>query len=352
MPKQPKPPTLRLHPTGVYFVEWGKKVRYLSAHKPTADALYPKELAAWAAWVASAAQAPTIAPKVEAPIRNPQGGMTVAQGLQRFLTAKGAELDKEGLRHYKKNLGRLTRFMGKQSLASLTPSKLQDLKEELSKTYSPKTTNHTILSVRSMMKLLAGLGLCERIDYSAVNVIALEPPPPKGMSLGEVQDFIAKGMDARDQIGLACLLQFLTGMRASELPRIINGDGVWEAENVFRFNRHKTGKKAKRHRYIVLSPMAMATLKRLKPKQWANGHYYGIAVARIMGEGPGRLRHTAASILVRNGVSRAEVDEWLGHSVGRVSLTYIPPVEMFEQWGAISAKLQFIFAPKKKKMAA
>lgn len=340
--RKPKAPTLRKHKTGQYCCQWANKVHYLGTDRTEAETRYQAQLAEWSIWV-------TMQTMERQAVVERRKGPTINEGIERFLVAKSAELDRDGIAKYRSILKRLSAFAGNHQLEGLTPLLLQRLKENLRQQgYSPKTINHTLMSVRTMTRLLAGLGLMTRHDYSVVSPLALPPPEPKGMTLDEVRAFIAKATEAREQVGLAVRLQVLTACRASELPKLVNGEGVWEAEGIFRLAHHKTEKKAKRHRHLVLSKEAREILAKLKPHQWADGHYYSIAVIRIMGEGPGRLRHTAAGLLVRNGISRAEAGEFLGHAIGRVSLTYIPPVETFGRLMEIAERLSEVLAGRVK----
>ncbi len=326
----PKPPSLRLHKTGQFVVTWDGKDHYLGTNRAVAEQRYAEKLVAWKAWAGERLAAKEQArqsrkpPSSVAPAFNPDAP-SLRGAIERIAASMAAEMTPEGAKFYKKNLKRLFLFAGDVPLETIDAAWLQAIKERLKTQYGGKTTNHTIDAARKLVKYAwKTMRWIPPVDLEGVKKIALPPPPIKGMEVDQVCEQIDKNRDDHEQLSNAMELAFLTGCRPSEVYRLIKGEGQLVRANCFVPSRHKNSNRTGAHRYIALCDRAVELLGLLRDSRWSSAKRLGEIVSKATGKQLHPLRHSAAMALADLDYTRAEVDEFLGHAVGRTSLTYNP----------------------------
>ena len=373
----PRQPTLRLHATGQYMTKMHGKCLYFGSDRAEAERRFAQTLLAY-----NAAKPPQPQRRSKASNSDRQGStvgsnsrrrtkcLTVAEAAERLAKELAPELTEEGLRYHRKNLGRFCARFGVLPLDEISGRLVQEYRLELCAKYAPKTVNHTLTSLKRLLVHARDFGWVDKFDFEvgAIRMLPLEPPAPRAMTLKQAFDFIEsvgrvdrvhpRSIRYKRRVALAMLLQLHLACRPSELVRLVNNEGEWIEPWAFRPTRSKTARRSRQHRYLVLSLRSRALLKLIhRPDAchqrrgrsratWETYDAYGKAVSRLTGKPPHALRHTAATLLVRDGVSRTDVDEYLGHSVARTSLTYMPLEAQLESWRAIAERLAVIIQPE------
>lgn len=306
-----RPPKLRQHKAGYWFVRWGGKDHYLGRNRETANHKYLTDpilgLPAWTAWRArrNTQRLP--------PIRST---VTVTDLVARFLEAKAVEGGPDLERYYAKHVKRFAHAYEHARADMIRAKQLQALKLELlERGYAPKTVNHDIGAVKALLRWSAGMDYMPILDLRIVRQVPLGEPPDKTIPVGKVRSMVKQ---APGTMAAWLAINYLCLMRPTEVIRVVHGKGTWESAGIFR-----TVAKS-RVRRIVFSTEALRWLAKCEPR-WTRLDSYSQAVRGFFGPGgPHPLRHSAASHLVQLGVDRASVDLLLGHLPSRVSLTYAP----------------------------
>lgn len=328
-----RPPSLRKHKTGQYLIEWGGRVHYLGSNPAKAQVRYAHQLAAWAAWVSGVpAAAAAVLEALPPPKRTRRP--SVEKDVRAFLAASSQDLTPDGLRFYAKNLKRLTEFVDGRSLGQID---WLEFRSRLREKYGAKTVNHTLGTAK---KLLRWAKL--PIPAEGFEAVSVPMPPIKAVDAEGVRAFIEGAKSS--QLKASLRLAFVLGARPSELVRLLRGEGQWlEGGSVLALNVHKTDRWQRR--YLVLGLSAQRLLKSLNGKAWAHGESWGLMVQRGAGRGPGFLRSSAATAALKLGYDRSFVDEWLGHSVSKISLAYMALPD-FGRFKELSERLAGLLAPR------
>ena len=222
---------------------------------------------------------------------------------------------------------------GSRPIEDLTVLDLIGYREKINKRYGQAWTGRDYLNAaKKILRWSASVGLRPPIDLSAVKDIKPKQRPKDTWSPEQVRKLLSIAKTSDHRVEAFMRLQYLAALRPSETLRLAAGEYERLSESVVCMEQSKTDLP----RYVVLSDAAMIALleaKQAKPKRkgrsktsvpWAHCSAYGKAGYMATGHRPHRLRHSAATSLLRHGVSRQDVDLLLGHAVGnRISLTYM-----------------------------
>lgn len=307
-------PTLRQLPDGRWMTKWGNKKRYFGRDAAEARKAYAKSLTDWAAWRANVAHAQA------AP---PHGSALVEHIARDFIASKGRERGPRLVRYYQNHLGRFVSYHGKAVASDIRVIHVQRVKDQmLLKDFKPKTINHDIVAIKVMFRWAEEQELIPAISLRGCRTLPLGPPPDKSLTIDQVRAMIEAATPA---ITPWLTINYLCGMRPSEVVRVIHGQGDWVEPGIFRLDRGKTDLTVSLKRHVVFSPLAFSVWKQCRP-QWCSQEAYAGATARCCGPGgPGRLRHSAATHLRRLGTAPADIALFLGHVPSRVLTIYSQP---------------------------
>ncbi len=310
--KAPKPPRLFLHATGQWASKWGGRFHYFGAVEATAQVKYLDSIKDWMIWQQSKRS------KLPSQVRRPH----LVIGLsERFLKEKADEGGTGRRRHYENHLRLFLHTYGRLRGDMIRGSHLNDFRAWMVKEgYAPRTINHHLSAVKSLLYWASGLDLIPLVNLRTVRGMVLPPVPDKSLSKKQVRHILAKTPDrARPWVAI----NYLCLMRPSEVVRVVNGWGEWEEKWLFRLHQGKVDSRTQEFRRIVFSDRALWWLEQCEP-HWTRQDSYYRALARAgVPDAPHPLRHTAATHLARLGAARADIDLLLGHLPPRVSRTYV-----------------------------
>ncbi len=304
-------PKLRKHATGQYFVRWGGKDHYLGRDHSDAHEKYLDQLNQWSQW-RSQRNARRLPPM--------QKAIYVAEIAKHFLRTKELEGGIDRRRYYDKHLSRFLRPFGDVRSELIRPVHIQHLKDELLNAgYAPKTINHDIGAVKSMLDWAAAMEYLQPVSFKAIKKLPLGPPPDKSLPFKTVKTMIKK---APNKVRPWLALNYLCLMRPSEVIRVVLKQGTWIEEGVYRI-KGKMDHRTTLPRHVCFSEEALGWLDKADPV-WSRLDSYSQAVRKSCPHGPGRLRHSAATHLTKleSPPPRADIDLLLGHVPPRVSVTY------------------------------
>lgn len=305
-----QPPHLHLHSSGHWFSKWAGTFHYYGKKKREAQRAYLADLKAWAEWRADrdTRRFPPMTRRV-----------LVVDLVERFLENRELEGGKARRSYYANHLRRFTHAFGAARGDLIKASHLQALRDDMLRGgYGPKTINHDVSAVKSLLLWASGLELIPAVNLRPVRSLPLPPVANRAMEPDEVTAMVA---EAPGHIASWLAVNYLALMRPSEVVRVVQQIGEWEEPWLFRCHGKVTGR-TREFRRIVFSDLALAWLDRCEPR-WTREDSYYRAVERAIGPGgPHPLRHSAATNLLRVGATRADVDLLLGHLPPRVSLTY------------------------------
>ncbi len=307
-----KPPKLRIHKQGYYFVRWGGKDHYLGKNKADAEKEYLASLQDWATWRAhrNTQRLP--------PIRNTT---TVVEAFEQFLHFKENERGPDAREYYRKHLARFIRLYGRSRLEVVRPAHIMKLRDDMLQSgYAPKTINHDVTSIKTFVTWASVLEMMPPIPVRGIKSLPLGPPPDKSLPYKTIRKWILK--EASDDVRPWLAINYLCLMRPSEVVRVVHQQGEWAEEGVFVLDKGKMDARTRQRRHVVFSNEALKWLEKCH-RRWSRLDSYSAATrADSSRGGPGQLRHSAATHLHESGVGREDIDLLLGHVPSRVSLTY------------------------------
>ena len=307
-----KPPSLRKHKTGQWFCRWAGKDHYFGMARAVAKAKYLGNLKQWAEWRAERdSQRP--------PVQILRGPIMFSELVESFLRQKENEGGPARRRYYHNHLKRAVDVFANHQASEIRTGALNAFKQGLiaTKSYGPKTIQHDLGCVKSVLQWGSSLELIPAVNLSAVKAPVLAPTSSKAYSREQVWTFVSRA----GEVGPLLVLQYLGLMRPSEVPRLVFGEGEWERPFLYRM-QSKNQWRTREPRLVVVTEPARLWLKRC-PRRWHHpSSYYHAAVGAVPGMTPHRLRHSAATHLEQEGVPRADIDALLGHLPTRVSRTY------------------------------
>ena len=309
-----RPPKLRQHHKGLYFVHWGGHDYFLGRDKAIAEVRYLEQIRQWAQWREGRDARRLLPPS--------QAVMTIELA-ERFLEHQELENGDGAVKYYRKHLKRFLHFFGKIRADVVRVRHLQDLKDRmLQDRYAPKTINHDLGAVRGLFNWATGLELIPAVTFRGCKNLPLGPPPDKALSRESARDMITSALDP---VRPWLAVNYFALLRASEVVKCVQKEGRWAEKGVFVLDRGKMDRRARLRRHCLFSDHALMWLARCEPV-WNRLDCYSSAVRRQLGNGgPGVLRHSGASHLSLAGVSSVDIEHILGHVPSRLTLTYHRP---------------------------
>lgn len=306
-------PKLRKHASGQWLVHWGGKDRYLGKNRADAERAYLRELDAWRHWQEERRGASQIRYAV-AP--------TVAELADQFLNHKRAELG-AGVQYYENHLARFLEDWGHIEADQIRPAAINALRTVmLNYGYKPRTVNHDISCVKTMLFWAMGNEIIPPIDFRAVKAVPVGPVEIRHYKPAEVKAAFKR---CSDKLKPWFALNYLCLLRPSEVIRLIRNEGEFMEPGVWRFDRGKMDKKVSLHRYAMVSQEAMKWLGVAEP-HWPILNTYSGRIHRESGIRPKQLQKSAAMCLVKeHDATPADVELLLGHVHSRLSVTYYMP---------------------------
>ena len=307
----PRIPRLRHHPSrGYWYTHWGGKDHYFGQHETRAVERFAQSLQDWSAW------------RTQQPARGRRfpSRPTCLDLIEQFLEAKLLEGGKPLKSYYAKHLKRFNRLFATACADEFRPLNLQALKNDMLRLgFAPKTICHDLVAVRGLFSWGSGLEMIPAVNLKGVKNPPLGPPQDKSMPLVTVRRMVA---EAPERLKPWLAVNYLCLMRPSEVVRVVHKQGDWTEHGIFRLDRGKIDLRARMARHVVFSEEALGWLDRCQPV-WSRPDSYAANVSKLFSPLlPGRLRHSAATHLLRAGAMRADIDLLLGHAPTRVSLTY------------------------------
>ena len=305
-------PSLRRHKTGVWFTHWAGEDRYFTVDQKESQTLYMQSLQEWHEW--RAARDATKFP----PIRKAKLVIDIAE---RFLDFKSVEGGDGRRRHYQNHLRRFLFAWGAHRADMIRASDLHALKEQMMQAgFAPKTINHDLSVVKSLFLWASACDLIQPVNLRPVRALSLPPVPNKAMDVQAVEAMIKA---AGDKLRPWLAICYLAMLRPSEAVKVVNGQGVWEEEYLFRLDRGKTDVRSGEFRRIVFSSAARSWLAKCGRHLTRQDSFFRATQRAGFVGGPHPLRHSGATRLDQLGVDRRDIDILLGHLPPRVSRTYV-----------------------------
>ena len=192
--------------------------------------------------------------------------------------------------------------------------------------YAPKSVNHFMAAAKRLLRYSAFRGWRAAIELSFIRSVRLPSPPPKQLSLQDVDAWLKAASSQHEQLNLWLRVQLATAARPSEVIRLARKEGSWTEAGIFCFNKGKTNKKVAHPRCLAIPKELLPAVEAMQPR-WNSQASYAQACNAAFNSGSHRLRHTGAHLLHRlpgEKVSREETDVFLGHYPAYVSLVYNP----------------------------
>lgn len=319
--------------------EYRPRWSYFTPSKAESQPLYDSEMAVWREHRNRRNAEVRSQPRIK-----PTTGRIVGDVIKEFLVVKAASgRSHYTIRHLSYSLGRFSGIYSTWDAAAFDIQCLQSFKVFLSKIapkLSNKTIDHELAAAKAIARWGCGMGYFRPMMLDVIELLPVEETDPKGYTLKEARTmyrlapvFLKPWID----------LTWLTMCRPTETVRITQGLGDWcddygkvatnqaTARKRFGVFKLKFGHSKTSNRYIVFSQQALRAMERAEPR-YSRTDSFSTACARIVdksgepvGYRPHFLRHGCATYLNRSeGADRAIVDLALGHTPGRVSLTYQP----------------------------
>lgn len=315
-------PKLRRHKSGHYFVHWGGQDHYLGKNKADADQLYLDQLAEWREWWAG---------KLQDRGKPKRPRYTIAEVASKFLEAKRSELGQQGEYNYRKQIKRFVKVYGDMPITWIEPKHLHKVKSDLlGQRLAPKTINHVLGGVRTMMRWAGLMDYCDQLDWSAVRNIPLGPIE---VDHADRADVLAGIRRAPEYVRPYMAVQYLALLRPSEVLRVVNGEGRFVEHGIFRLDKGKMDRRVSMKRHAVLSDEALGWLAMAEPRRYTALAAYSSAVRgyrHSRGDhrqgpfppGPKILQKSAAQHLIMTDAREEDIEMLLGHYKARLKVTY------------------------------
>jgi integrase len=237
------------------------------------------------------------------------------------------------VRHYENTL---KHPWGRLRLREIAASHVQTVLHKFHKGRSASTVNRLRSTLHHAFNHAYRLGLVEANPVSRVPRLREDPHRERYLSDDELTKFLAALKDCRPVPANVLELLLATGMRCGEAMALRWEYIDWE-RRMLVLPRSKSGKK----RPVALNDVALEVLDRQRegvagtspyvfPARSGKGHYRSVRgtferVCKELGIEGLRihdLRHSAASIMIQNGSTLAEVMVQLGHSTPAMTNRY------------------------------
>jgi integrase len=278
-----RPPQLRLHATGQFFVRFGGKNHYLGKDSQAAQRQYPELLRAWSAWRSARG-------RVLEQVR--PGSMTVAEAAEAWLLARAAEASPKLLRGYRADLRPIVSAAGALPMAALDAAKLIAISADLRVAgRSPSTINHTIRAAKMMIQWAMDThpSACPPINLRPLRLQRERKRADLAAPPAQVARYIAAAEALDPRLGPWLRLGFLTGARVGELVRLVHGLGRWHRPDrgafVFATSNKTAHSTGEGDRFIVLTEEAIEQL-RLCGRHWSTPNGFSHAWSDRFGDQP------------------------------------------------------------------
>lgn len=306
-------PRLVTLPDGRFVTKWGGKRHYFGRDPDEAVSRYAESIKVWRRWRTDRAKAMAVLPTER---------ISVIRLAEKFIDSKEAGGDRQALdvgSYYRKHLKRFLHFYGDSYADEIRVRHLQSLKQDMQASgYANKTFNHDLTAVKGVLQFGMDLEFIPPFNLRGCKSLPTGPVQHKALPVAEVRKLIRQ---APAKIAAWLAVNYLTVARPSEVVRVVHGQGQWAEKGIFQLDRGKTDLRARLKRHLVFSPEALGWIAKCRPV-WSRLDTYSAAVRGACGVGPGIMRHSAATHLLRLGVARDDVDCIRGHYPSRVSLIY------------------------------
>lgn len=310
-------PQLRLHANGQWYIKWGGKFHYFGKDRDEAELARLKSLESWRRWKVAKRQS-----KVD---ESGRPKILISRLIERFLDSRLDERGNDCVDFYAKHLKRFRDIYGDHDADLISPKHLQMLKATMvSKGFAPRTINHDITSVRTMLTWASGLDLVRAVNLKGVKQVPVGPVNDPSLSSSEL---VAAFRKAPDYLRPWFALNYLGLLRPSEVVRVVRAEGKWHpsVRGIFVLDKGKMDARSSIKRHCILSDRALAYLRIAEPR-YSRLDSYSQAIRDHCEIGPKAIQKTAAARLVtRHNVPPESVELLLGHVKSRLSVTYYLP---------------------------
>jgi integrase len=257
-------------------------------------------------------------------------GLRVAELIPKWLEAVKAESGENSHTNCRFWILPFAEMYGWQPVEEIKPADLFAYRSAQSKAGAISSANVRLSAAKRFLVWAALMEYRPPIQTLGIRRLKRGPLPDKAWPEAQVQAHLRKALAVRkdDVLFRHLAVQYLAFARPTELLRLVEGAGVWEAEGVFKLAVSKTESKNGIPRRLILCERALELLSGLKPtfKTWQT---YWRASTDATDTGPHRYRHSAAAHLsARLGAEQYDtVRLMLGH-YGHLGVTpvYTPPL--------------------------
>lgn len=333
------PPTLRLHKTGVFFTRWNGRDHYFFTDQAASERAFhdPRgehagALVNWSAWKGAVLEA-----------RSAGAGrrhLTVVEIAERWLENYAAEGRVQTARKFRGHLSRFLHVFGRLRADELSLRVLLAWRSDLltlmqppptGRSLAPRTINHDLGTVKTMLKWAAENELAPPIALGALRKVPAPPPRFDRLTREQVLGMLAKAERTDKDLACYIALTYLCVCRPSETVRLVLGQGhftpvtmpsgVLHPRGVFVLPEHKTARRVSFPRHVILSDEALVWLDSVRPR-WSRLDSFSSRCVSVCGRGPKLLQKAACWHLQLAGVGEEDIDQVQGHAVPGVRRHY------------------------------
>ncbi|GMV26953.1 MAG: hypothetical protein AMXMBFR58_29840 [Phycisphaerae bacterium] len=340
-----KVPSLRLHKSGLWTAHWAGKDWYFSRDRSESELLFldpksehPGSLMRWQAWRASRAATKSRQAQL--------GRNTVLDLYLAFLDSYTDQGRDHAAAYFRHTLSRLVKAIGGLYTAEVDEQILDRFCDGLYKLgLEPKTVAHQVKAMKTMWRWGSAPSrrLCPVLALESIRPPRVNKSRPEPIELEKLKGLIDRVSAQEPWLRPWLSINYLACLRPSEVVRLAYGQGELTtippqgAEPAVRnglviLREHKMSYKSDHERVIPLSDEALLWYRALapiplerKPRRPASDrddlfvkYHQGVYAARCRDAGaaglPHRLRDSAATHLLDQGVELATVNLCLGHT--------------------------------------
>ncbi|GMU22708.1 MAG: hypothetical protein AMXMBFR13_27930 [Phycisphaerae bacterium] len=244
---------------------------------------------------------------------------TLGQLAETFLEIHYLKAGPKRRTFYGKHLKKFLELHAAKPARAITSTHVQDLQTTLlAKGYKPKTINHDVSSVRTLLLWADEHQLVNVPGLRAIKKLPLDPAISRAQSPDFVREWILSCPDDNLRAWLA--ITYLCALRLPEAVNVVCGIRRWASHGVLLVP-HKMRNIQRVFRHVLFSREAFHWLQLARPT-WTTYDTYSRAVCRVMGMGPSFLRASAITHLRKAGVPIEEVELAVGHYRNDVIRSY------------------------------